>query len=162
MAAALLQHYKEKYASRNEGGWRRLLLALKVMAGFSLVSFILYALFWYGHTYDRELPGKYFDSARDYRQIPFDMLDAYSICKHKTKIRYGSELVRSYIDQHSTRFEPGKGIYKIFMSAHIGSKTYYDEAAVHCFVDPSEFMVSHFRIFEPKRESLMSKALSFF
>lgn len=116
-------------------------------------------LYWYGMHYDREMPGKYFDPARDYQRMPFDMLDATRICEQKTQLKFGDTFVRSYVDQHSTRFDVARGIYKVFLFVHIGTTKVFEEAPVHCFVDPSQHMVSHYRSFE-KRRSLMSRALS--
>ncbi len=160
VVSQLLVLLKRKYSSAGTGLWP--LTFFKVCSGLAVLATLLYGLLWYGQNYDREMPGKYYDSARDYQKIPFDMTDATTICKQKTLARYGKDLVRSYVDEHSTRYEANIATYKIFMHAHLGTKTLYSEASVHCFVDPFEYMVSHYRIYEPKRDSLMNRALNFF
>ncbi|TVZ42086.1 hypothetical protein P886_1441 [Alteromonadaceae bacterium 2753L.S.0a.02] len=131
----------------------RLLMVLSLAVFSGLI--IVYALQTFS---ERERPGKYFDPHRDYLRMPFDINDATGICTHKTELRFGEQLVRSHVDNHSTRYDPKLGIYKVFMSAQLGDLYIYEEAPVHCFVNPREHMISHYRTFE-KRQSLMTRAL---
>lgn len=103
----------------------------------------------------------HFDATRDYILIPFDELDALHICQEETRYRYGNSLQRSRVDAHSTRLDTTRGLYKIFMFADIGSKKHFQEVTVHCFVDPSEFMIDHYRAIVKKSDSLLDKAISF-
>ena len=134
----------------------------KIALGVSAALTCGAGLLWYGKNYEQEAPGKYFDTKRDYAMLPFDMYDAQNVCQAKTKARYGETLVRSQIDQHSTRFEANSGLYKVFLSAHLGDHKIYDEAQVHCFVNPNEYLVEHYRVFKKDNKSLMDKAISFF
>jgi len=138
------------------GFWK--MPAIRLSIWFSLSGLAFYGLLWYGRNYDQEAPGKYYNDKRDYQKMPFDIIDALAVCKQKTQVRYGEMLVRAYVDSHSTRFENRAGIYKVFVFAHIGTRQIYDEAMVHCFVDPDEYMVTHYRVFEPEKASLMSRA----
>ncbi|WGO97793.1 hypothetical protein QFX18_17425 [Saccharophagus degradans] len=103
----------------------------------------------------------HFDPTRDYAQIPFDELDATMICEQETNYRYGNSVLRTHVDSHSTRLDKTQGLYKIFMFADIGSKKHFEEITVHCFVDPSEFMIDHYRAIVKKQDTLLDKAISF-
>lgn len=134
----------------------------KVFLGLSAASGAVAGIWWYGSHYDPEIPGKYQDSGRNYAMLPFDMTDAQNICQAKTKTRYGEILVRTQVDYHSTRYEEKSGLYKIFMSAHLGDNKIYDEATVYCFVNPDEYMIEHFRVVQTDQKSLMARAKSLF
>jgi len=123
-----------------------------------LVIALLASLLLVEQNYDREQAGKYYDQTRDYKQIPFDMTDATGICRNKTKLKFGEQFVRAHVDVQSSRYEIRSGTFKIFMSADVGNKFIYQEAHVHCFVDPSEYMVSHYRTFEGS-DSLMDRSI---
>jgi len=107
-------------------------------------------------------PRSYFDQNRDYTLIPFDELDATYVCNQETKDRYGEKLVRLTLDDHSTRFDNRLEIYKVFMIADLGSLRDFEELAVHCFVDPIEYAINHYRAFSTKQESLWDKAVGVF
>ncbi len=104
----------------------------------------------------------YFDEARDYSQIPFDELDAINVCRAETRKRFGSSLVRLTLNSHSTRFDDRTRIYKMFMVADVGSLRNFEEMAVHCFVDPSEYTIDHYRTFSTKQRSLVDRARGIF
>lgn len=103
-----------------------------------------------------------FNASRNYAQTPFDVLDAHQICQHQTKETHGDRLLMSYVDLHSSRFEQNTGEYKIFLNAHIGGRDQYDEAIIHCHIDPNAHLISHYKTVFPTKASLMSRALSFF
>ncbi|WNO11237.1 hypothetical protein [Teredinibacter sp. KSP-S5-2] len=124
----------------------------------SIVSVIL-CLFWASLFLDIEHSGKYYDAQRNYKILPFDLLDATSICEQKTQKRYGDKMISSYIDNHSTYFDRSTYLYKVFMFARVGELRDSEEVVVHCFVNPSEYMVEHYRAFEPKKGSLMNRAV---
>lgn len=137
-----------------------LLPTIKVLGGVVAFTGVVLACWLYGQNFDPERSGKYREENRDYSLLPFDMLDAQNICRIKTKLRYGDVLVRSLIDDHSTRYESSSGLYKVFMFAHLGSAQVYDEANIHCFVNPDEYMVEHYRVFQSKQKSIMDRAIS--
>jgi|GEM_PF-3667427 len=140
--------------------WKSINVRSRVVV--SAAVFTSCSLLWYWQSGDKEGVGQYLEPNRNYQLIPFDITDATAICSRKTAAKYGSMLVRSYVDRHSTRFDSSAGIYKVFMLAHVGSEAVFDEAAVHCFVNPSEYIISHYRTFEKKRESLINRSLDFF
>jgi hypothetical protein len=98
---------------------------------------------------------------RDYRYIPFDEYDATMICRDEMKARAGPELLRSYVDSHSTRMDNRKGIYRIYMIADLGSHDDYREVSVHCFVDKWSNDISHYKQFDG-RKTILSSDLKFF
>ncbi|WP_394203335.1 hypothetical protein [Marinagarivorans algicola] len=103
-----------------------------------------------------------FNLSRNYALTPFDEIDAQKICQLKTESVHGSQLVMSYLDSHSSRFETRTGMYKMFLVAHIGTLDDYEEARVHCHVNPKQHQVRHYKTVFPRRASLMSRAFQFF
>lgn len=103
-----------------------------------------------------------FNASRNYSQTPFDVLDAHQICQHQSRETHGDRLLMSYVDLHSSRYEQATGTYKIFLNAHIGDRDNYDEAIIHCHIDPKAHLISHYKTVYPTKASLMSRALSFF
>ncbi len=103
-----------------------------------------------------------FNQSRNYTQTPFDEIDAQKICQLQTKNVHGSQLIMSYLDSHSSRFEARTGMYKIFLVAHIGTLNEYEEAKIHCHVSPKQHQVRHYKTVFPKSASLMSRAFKFF
>lgn len=134
----------------------------KIFMGLGAAVSAVAGIWWYGSHYDPEMPGKYLDETRNYTMLPFDMFDAQNICQAKAKTRYGETLVRTLVDSHSTRYEEKSGLYKIFMSAHLGDNKIYDEATVYCFVSADEYMIEHFRVIKTDQKSLMARAKSLF
>lgn len=99
---------------------------------------------------------------RDYRYIPFDELDATMICRDELVSRAGPDLLRSYVDQHSTRIDNKKGVYRVFMIADVGEMNEYREVAVHCFVDKWTSDISHYKEYDNTKKTIMSSDLQFF
>jgi hypothetical protein len=98
---------------------------------------------------------------RDYRFIPFDEYDATMICRDEMESRVGDNLLRSYVDSHSTRMDSRKGIYRVYMIADLGTHDDYREVAVHCFVDKWSNDISHYKQFDD-RKTILSSDLKFF
>ncbi|WP_028886520.1 hypothetical protein [Teredinibacter turnerae] len=133
----------------------RLLTGTCVCALFSLgVYFLTQNFSWW------ESADKYADHGRNYNLTPFDINDAARVCTNKTADRFGDQLVRSYVDYHSTRYDARLAIYKVFMHAQLGDLYLHSDAPIHCFVDPKQHIVTHYRSFEA-RKSLMTRAISF-
>lgn len=103
-----------------------------------------------------------FNASRDYTQTPFDVLDAQQLCQFQTQEVHGRHLIMSYLDTHSSRFEPATGIYKIFLVAHVGKRNDYEEAKIHCYIDPNKHLISHYKTIFSGKGSIMSRALKFF
>ena len=103
-----------------------------------------------------------FNQGRNYDQTPFDELDALQICQFQTKDTHGENLVLAYLDSHSSRFESASGVYKVFLFARIGKPKEYEEAVIHCHINPHKHLIEHYKTVYPEKRSLMSRALKFF
>lgn len=86
----------------------------------------------------------------------YDVLDAIAACRDHSDDKFDNTLLRSYVDDHSTRFEEDRGVYLVVLSAHIGSKRKYDEATVYCYVRPATNKVTYFRSYDSEKKSLQS------
>ena len=107
-------------------------------------------------------PRIHFDESRDFTQIPFDEIDAFVACKAKTLTKFQNRLVRLTIDGHSTHFDDGAGLFKMFLFADVGDLRDYEEMRVYCFIDPSEYVISHYRTYSTQQKSLIDKTLGIF
>lgn len=86
----------------------------------------------------------------------YDVLDAIAACRDHSKEKFDNTLLRSYVDDHSTRFEEDRGVYLVVLTAHIGSKRKYDDATVYCYVRPATNKVTYFRSYDSDKKSLQS------
>lgn len=140
--------------------WDRLKTVLITLVVLVLIgSFILYL----SHVHHQQkLDSLLVDVDRNYQLLPFDQLDAERYCRLSLERKYGDDLVRDYIDTHSSRMDAQAGLFKIFLFADVGSHNDYNREAVHCFVDPERRVLTHFRTISLQKKSLMSRATSFF
>ncbi|PCK09289.1 MAG: hypothetical protein COA42_04595 [Alteromonadaceae bacterium] len=136
-------------------------VGLRILISCSAIL-LLAILIWFASNTDIEHSGKYYDDSRDYKQLPFGLMDATKVCEQKTRLRYGSSMQRSYVDGHSTRFDDEQGLFLIFMNTAVGTIHESREIAVHCFVDPKAYMISHYRAIDPARRTMVSQAVKFF
>ena len=111
---------------------------------------------------DKESAHETLFGGRDFRQIPFDEYDATQVCEHKAKRQLGEALLRSHVDDHSTRFEPDRDIFVISLVGHVGIPEQFEDVYIYCYVDPRKYAVTYYDTVYAERRSLMSKALSFF
>lgn len=86
----------------------------------------------------------------------YDVLDAIAACRDHSDNKFDNTLLRSYVDDHSTRFETDRGVYLVVLTAHIGDKRTYDEATVYCYVRPATNKVTYFRAYDSEKKSLQS------
>lgn len=86
----------------------------------------------------------------------YDILDAISACRDHSDDKFDNTLLRTYVDDHSTRFETDRGVYLVVLTAHIGNKIKYDEATVYCYIRPATNKVTYFRSYDSEKRSLQS------
>ena len=102
------------------------------------------------------------ENERNFMLIPFDVLDAIQICRDKSVRQHGELLALLYVDYHSTRFDERDGMFKVFLKAHLGTHNDFDEAFIHCFVNPEQNIPEHYRTVIETRRSILKKAMDFF
>lgn len=121
-----------------------------------------FAFYLHHVSQQRKIEALMVDEDRNYELLPFDMLDAERYCRLTLEQRYGDDLVQQYVDAHSSRMDAEVGLFKVFMVIHVGNQKEYNRDVVHCFVDPERRLMTHFRVINLKRASLMSRATKFF
>lgn len=92
----------------------------------------------------------------------FDQNDAEMICGDHMRKVAGESLLRYYVDDHSSRLDLRKGLWRIYLVADIGALNSYDEVNVHCFVSHYEQTMEHFRQMNPTNKMTVSTDLKFF
>lgn len=88
--------------------------------------------------------------------VVYDELDAIQSCRKHSQEKFENTIVRSYVDDHSTRFEEDRGVYLVVLNSHIGTARKYDEATVYCYVRPTTNRVTYFRAYDSEKRSLQS------
>lgn len=154
--------YQQKNNS-NQAIAKKTILKLTIMA-LVLMLLVSALAFTFQHLFSvtKSSAIEEFNSTRNYDMTPFDELDAQNICQLQTQEVHGKQLLTSYIDVHSSRFEPSAGVYKIFLVAHLGTRSHYEEAAIHCQINPYQHNIKHYKTVFSKNSSIMSRALKFF
>lgn len=141
--------------------WLRALFQVSI--GLLVLALVAGALLYMSHLQTmRAMKEVDFRFQRNFRLMPFDLIDATFYCIARTEAKYGEQLALSYVDDHSTRVDPHSGVYKIFMTAHVGTLEEYEETAVHCHVDPHKKMLTQYRTINIENASVMARALKFF
>lgn len=78
--------------------------------------------------------------------------DAYIICHKLTEKRYGKQLKTLFMDDHSSRYEHKRGLYKVFLKADIyASKNKSKPHWVNCAVRASNGSISKYEVIEDKQ-----------
>lgn len=98
----------------------------------------------------------------DLNKIRFSLFDAEELCSAKLVDQLGEQLLRYHVDDHSSRLDTDRGVYRVYMKADIGEKGLYDEVSVHCFVDQWDQELDHFRQYNPNIRPVVSAELKFF
>ncbi len=99
---------------------------------------------------------------RDFQRIPFDILDASTVCRAESKAQFGPALLRTQVDDHSTRFQADRGIFIVIMRGYIAAEKGYEEAAIYCYVNPDDHMITYYQAVFSEQQPLLSRALHFF
>ncbi len=97
-----------------------------------------------------------------YNKIRFDQYDAESICSSEMSDRLGSNLLRFHVDDHSSRFDEAKGIYRIYFKADVGESSAFDELMVYCFVNGFNQELTHYKEYNNSQKPIVSTDLKFF
>lgn len=98
----------------------------------------------------------------DIAKIRFSLFDAEELCSAKLEEHVGEGLLRYHVDDHSSRLDLDRGVYRVYMKADIGENGIYDEVSVHCFVDQWDQELDHFRQYNPTVKPVVSAELKFF
>ena len=99
---------------------------------------------------------------RDYSARPFDLYDAETLCSERMQFQLGDSLLRSHVDEHSTREDMQHNVYRVYFKADIGTHYDYEEYLVYCFVDAWDNELSYFRKMENSLQEVKSTDLKFF
>ena len=100
--------------------------------------------------------------SRNYLYIPFDEYDATSICNQEMESRLGDQLLRSYVDAHSTRLDNRKGLYRVYIKADVGDLRDFREVMVYCFVDKWDHDLAYYKEVDPTKKQILTSDLKFF
>ncbi len=93
---------------------------------------------------------------RNFALAPFNLNDAIGICKHKSANKIGDQLLRTYPDWHSSRYENKRAEYLVALHADVGTLHIYDKAYIYCYVDPTDYVVTYFKVLGLKNKPAFS------
>lgn len=97
-----------------------------------------------------------------YNPLRFDQYDAELICSEKMNERLGESLLRFHVDNHSSRFDHAKGIYRIYFRADVGKMDLFDEVMVYCHVNHFNYELTHYKEYNQSVNPVMSTDIKFF
>lgn len=82
------------------------------------------------------------------------MTDATLACEERMQSEFDSDLRNHFVDNHSSRYDSKKFIYRIFLQAYTQNKQYeVTEFFITCYVKPSTGRISKFEVFENKEQN---------
>ncbi|PCK07046.1 MAG: hypothetical protein COA42_16290 [Alteromonadaceae bacterium] len=100
--------------------------------------------------------------ARDYLYMPFDVYDAEQLCEDKMKAKLGSRLLRSYVDERSTRLDEEKSVYRVYLKADVGQMDAYDQVNVYCYIDKWDYDLTYYREVNASAKAALYGDIKFF
>ena len=116
--------------------------------GLPITVIALFALFYSG-ALSRFMASGVGEGGRNYQQIPFDELDAVSKCKSRTRNELGAGLRLLHDNDWSTRWEEKRQLYLVALDAEMTLEHGANTLNVYCYVDPSTYVVTYFKIVDP-------------
>jgi len=84
-------------------------------------------------------------AGRDFARSPFALLDAHTACLYTAKKSHKDRLLRAYMDDHSTHFDPTSQMYNVVIIADIGSRRDYKTSYIYCRVSPFERELTYYK-----------------
>ena len=121
---------------------RKLNVIVVVVAGLVILASVFITLVVNGVIFSRSGG----DSQQGYQNVTYN--DAAIECREASENRYGDKIRNLVVDAHSSRFDKGQYLYKIFLNMDLYSKNKRD-ASLHyisCFVRASNGKIVKFDI----------------
>lgn len=94
--------------------------------------------------------------------IPYNQYDAEVLCQNQMKENIGDTLLRSYVDNHSTRLDSVSGVYRIYLKADVGTLRDYKEVMVYCQVNQYSKQLSYYKTVDPSKKPFSYADIQFF
>ncbi|VUD47591.1 hypothetical protein TDB9533_01057 [Thalassocella blandensis] len=102
------------------------------------------------------------DERISYNPTRFDQYDAEQICGKEMTERLGTSLLRYHVDEHSSRYDYAKGIFRIYFKADVGKMSEFDEVMVYCYVNQFNQELTHYKEYNQSVNPVLSTDLKFF
>lgn len=91
-----------------------------------------------------------------YTDTRYTELDAITDCHKKAVDKFEGELLRSTVDDHSTRYDPDREKFIIVLYGAIGTPQKNEAARIYCYVEPDSQKVTYFSAYDANNKSLLS------
>ena len=101
-------------------------------------------------------------AGRDFRASPFVLTDAITLCQAEIAERHGDELVTSYVDDLSTRWNTRNKQYLIVVRAQLGDPDNHAETLLYCDIDPRTAELTYFKKHVLDERNFMQRAGNLF
>lgn len=88
--------------------------------------------------------------------ILYTELDAITDCHKKALEKFEGELLRSTVDDHSTRYDSGREKFIVVLHGAIGKPQKNEAARIYCYVEPNSQKVTYFSAYDANNKSLLS------
>ncbi len=124
-----------------------------IVAGFTILVFLAASITWAAKAMIMSEEGNTYT-------LPSDIYLASDYCREKMEKKLGDRLLRSYMDERSSREEAF--IYRVFFKADVGTLTDWDEVTIYCYVDRWKMELAYFKEINPNIKQIKSTDLQFF
>ncbi|WNO08468.1 hypothetical protein [Teredinibacter sp. KSP-S5-2] len=126
-----------------------------ILAGFSLLLLSLTSA-W------RATRDLIFHTGNPGHTIPYNQYEAEVLCQNQMRENIGDTLLRSHVDNHSSRLDNVSGIYRIYLKADVGTLRDYKEVMVYCQVNQYNKQLSYFKTVDPSKKPFSYADIQFF
>ena len=124
-----------------------------IVLSFCLLIFLASAITWITKS-------QIFSEKEKGYTLPTDIYLASDYCQEKIEKKLGDRLLRSYMDERSSREEAF--IYRVFFKADVGTLADWDEVMIYCYVDRWKLELAYFKEINPNVKQIKSTDLQFF
>lgn len=148
-----LTRYLQNFSSSNVQGQRN----IAILFAASMILSLALAILW-----DYTNRSWADSSPPSINYHTFNQYEAELICEDKMQDQLGDSLVRSYVDEHSTRFDELAGIFRIYLVADIGSHTDFKEVMIYCQVSDYDHELAYYKLIDPSLKPFTYADIKFF
>lgn len=100
-------------------------------------------------------------AGRNFTYSPFELTDAYDICYEGIKSEHPGELLTSYMNELSTRYDERKNSYLVVVDIQLGNGSRSVAGKVYCTVNPAAIQLTYYKEIIEGQGSVFSRTVGF-
>lgn len=98
---------------------------------------------------------------RNFKYSPFELTDAYDICYEGIKSEHPDELLTSYMNELSTRYDERKNAYLVVVDIQLGDGSRSVAGKVYCTINPAAVQLTYYKEVVEGQGSIFSRTVGF-